>query len=162
MGANYSSSGIFTVSPPLTEEHAAYLHRFHQTRRMKRDSKLLAATPDPTRVAVGLPVGKQGGYFVGASSDDSSYREPSVIDSSKPPTGQPGLWCPWVPTEDRSGIQHKDGNHSQAKWLRYIIEHFLRPWGYTVDGTVFLEGEYDKGRVTAYKNFVKSRMRQKR
>ena len=162
MGANYSSSGLFTVSPPLSEEHAAYLHRFNQTRRMKRCSKLLAATPDPFRQAVGLPVGKQGGYFVGASSDDSSYSEPSVIDSNKPPIGQPGLWCPWAPTKDRGGIQHKGAGDSQAKWLRYIIDHFLKPLGYTVDGIVFLEGEYEKGRVKAYKNIVQSRMRGKR
>ena len=160
MGSAISRSGQFTVSPPLTEEHAAYLHRFNQTRRMKRDSTLVTAMPDRNREAVGLPVGRQGGYFVGAAADDSSYREPSVVDANKPPSGQPGLWCPWAPTKDRTGIQLAGlPSNAKGQWLRYIIDHFLKPWGYTVDGLVLWEDEYASGRVKAYKNIVKSRTR---
>jgi hypothetical protein len=46
-----------------------------------------------------------------------------------------------------------------GKWLRYIIDHFLKPWGYTVDGLVSWENRYASGRVKAYKNIVKSRTR---
>ena len=163
MGSAMNRSRQFTVSPPLTEEHAAYLHRFNQTRRMQRDSKLVTAMPDPAREAVGLPVGRQGGCFVGEAADDDRYRERSIMDANKPPSGQPGLWCPWAPTKDRTGLQHT-GSSSDAngKWLRYIIDHFLKPWGYTVDGLVFWEDEHASGRVKAYKNIVKSRTRYER
>jgi len=160
MASAIRAFGQFTVSPPLTEEHAAYLHRFNQTRRMKRDNTRVMAMPDPTREAVGLPVGRQGGYFVGAAAAEGSYREPSVVDSNKPPSGQPGLWCPWAPTNDRSGIRHTGvPSDENGKWLRYIIDHFLKPWGYTVDGLVSWENRYASGRVKAYKNIVKSRTR---
>jgi hypothetical protein len=50
---------------PMKPEHVTYLKAFNGTRRMKRDAGKAARLGDPLREAVGLPVGREGAYFVG-------------------------------------------------------------------------------------------------
>jgi hypothetical protein len=49
--------GAFAINRPLRPEHKAYLLKFAETRRMKRDAAVAARLPDPVRAAAGLPVG---------------------------------------------------------------------------------------------------------
>lgn len=55
----------------------------------------------------------------------------------------PGIWCQWVPTEDGAGIEWDEGEkfYEYTDWLEYIVEHFLKPWGYVLNGKVDWEGE---------------------
>lgn len=55
----------------------------------------------------------------------------------------PGIWCQWVPTEDGEGIQWDGAEkfYCYDEWLVYLIEHFLKPWGYVLNGKVSWEGE---------------------
>ena len=50
----------------------------------------------------------------------------------KPPT----LYCQWVPTEDRTGLEWDKGEkfYFGDEWLVYLIDRFLKPWGYTLNG----------------------------
>jgi hypothetical protein len=144
MGYTTTFQGQFNLDKPLTEAHAAYLKLFSETRRMARDEFKTDLLPDPLRQAVGLPVGEDGCYFVG--SDDvcgQDFGHPSVVRPNDPPYRQPGLWCQWVPTEDRTGIEWDRGEkfYDYAEWLEYLIDHFLRPWGYTLNGRVRWRGE---------------------
>ena len=72
MGYHTDFDGVFTLDQPLTEAQRTYLHRFASTRRMKRSESKVAELPDPIREAVGLPVGKDGGYFVGSTGKHGS------------------------------------------------------------------------------------------
>jgi hypothetical protein len=134
----------------LRPEHAAYLKLFNETRRMKRDAAVAARLPDPVREAVGLPVGSEGGYFVGAGGHAGQDRDESVLDYNEPPAGQPGLWCQWTPSEDRTAIVWDGGEkfYSYGEWLEYLIEHFLGPWGYVLNGEMRWLGEADEDRGT--------------
>ena len=87
-GTTYS--GGFFLDRPLAPHHHAYLTRFSQTRRMKRDPRLAEQLPDPLRVAVGLPIGLDGAYFVGSEDDLGQVRDPSLVDYNTPP-GMPAL-----------------------------------------------------------------------
>lgn len=151
MGYSTDFTGRFDLDRPLTPEHAAYLRKFAETRRMKRDPAKLP--PDPTRDAVGLPVGPEGAYFVGGQEDDAS-----VVDHNNPPDGQPRLWCQWVPTADNAGIEWDGGEKfcHYVAWLEYLITHFLAPWGYRVNGAVAWDGEDsdDRGTITVRDNVV--------
>ena len=53
--------------------------------------------------------------------------------------GKPPHWyCQWVPTEDGSGIEW-DGNEKFyyfEEWMEYLISHFIKPWGYVLNGSV--------------------------
>ena len=134
-----SVSGSLSITPRLEERHAAYLSRFQATRRMKRSSSVLAGEqyPDPIRLAAGLPLGLEGGYYLGESIE-TSYQCPSIIDTNQPPRGQPGLWCGWGPTPDLGGLRvvNPHSGDDLGAWLRYLVKHFFVPWGYSLRGAV--------------------------
>jgi len=122
MGYTTEFSGHIQVEPPLTEHEAAYLTKFATTRRMQR-------TNGPYYV--------QGTGFMGQGSD------PDVTEFNRPPAGQPGLWCQWIPSEDRTKIIWDGGEkfYASEEWMRYIIEHFLKSGAaaktQTSDGQLF-------------------------
>ena len=159
MGYTTEFDGEFSVSPPLRLEHATYLRTFSQTRRMKRDSLKTSLRSDPVREGVSLPVGDEGAYFVGEDGFKGQDIGPDVINPNIPPVGQPGLWCQWTPSEDGSTIQWDGGEkfYDYIEWIRYLIEHFLEPWGYTLSGEVRWEGEdhEDMGLIHISHNLVK-------
>lgn len=134
-------NGRLSLDKPLTEAHSQYINKFSETRRMDRDPDKTESLPDPVRLAAGLPVGKGGGYYVG----DTEGRD--VIDSNKPPNGQPGLWCQWVYEIDKDGFgiewDQNEKFYNYEEWLVYIIDHFLKYWGYTLNGQVEWRGEDD-------------------
>jgi hypothetical protein len=139
MFSEVSVSGSLVITPRLEERHAAYLSRFQATRRMNRSINVLAGGkyPDPIRIAAGLPLGLQGGYYVG-ETNETRYQCPSIVDTNQPPRGQPGLWCGWCPTPDLEGLMVDRGSRNDlwGAWLRYLIKHFLEPWGYSLNGAV--------------------------
>ena len=166
MGYTTDFTGSFEISRPLTPEHRRYMRAFAGTRRMQRDATAAAELDDPVREAAGLSVGDEGGYVVPAAtfSEDGGLEidgfgqnaDRSVRDSNEPPTGQPGLWCQWEPNEDGTAIQHDEGEkfYNYVEWLRYLVEHFLAPWGYTLSGEVEWVGEdsSDRGKIVVVAN----------
>jgi hypothetical protein len=162
MGYTTEFEGRFNLDRPLTEEQAAYLRMFSRTRRMARDASRTALRSDPTREAVDLPVGTEGEYFVGEDGWAGQDNGPDVVNGNNAPSTQPGLWCQWVPTEDLAGIEWDGGEkfYRYEEWLRYIVENFLQPWGYTLNGEVTWEGEEsdDTGTLYAIGNYVGSNL----
>lgn len=188
MGYTTDFWGEFDVEPPLTNEHRAYLTAFAGTRRMKRNAEITATYPDPLREAVGLPVGEDGGYYVGDTADFGQTPSPDVVDYNAPPGAmpyeirretfgsdfqkgweeerrriaageqQPGLWCQWIPDESGTAIRWDEGEkfYEYVPWIRYLIEHFLKPWGYTLNGEVEWSGEEtdDRGKIVVTNNEV--------
>lgn len=115
---------------------------------MRRDAAKTALRPDPVREAAGLPVGIEGGYFVGAgefSGQEGMFgaKVEDMLDLNQPPSDQPGLWCQWVPSEDGTEIVWDGGEkfYDYQNWIVYIVKHFLEPWGYSISGSVAWEGE---------------------
>ena len=160
-----SFEGSFLLDKPLQQKYRAYLKKFSQTRRVKCFAEQLATYPDPLREAVGLPVGPEGAYFVGKNL---GYEDPVVFedDTSRflvPPQSQPGFWCKWTPTEDGTAIVHNGHGdfYFYVEWLQYLLVHFLIPWGYTLNGTVYWRGsdEHDYGCVVVEQNTVTVRTR---
>jgi hypothetical protein len=158
MGYTTDFDGKFNLDRPLSPEHSTYLTKFAQTRRMQRNTAKAATLPDAVREAAGLPIGEQGGYFVGATDFMGQEPTPDVTDGNHPPTGQPGLWCQWIPTEDGSAIEWDGGEkfYDYTDWIIYLITHFLKPWGYVLNGAVDWQGEErgDIGRILIVNNAV--------
>ena len=158
MGYTTEFTGKFKLNKPLMPTHAAYLRMFSETRRMARDEDVAAQLPDPFRHVVGLPIGKEGGYFVSGGGFAGQNRDASIVDYNEPPDGQPGLWCQWVPTEDGTAIEWNGTEkfYDYVEWITYLIEHFLGPWGYVLNGSVFWRGEdtTDVGTIEIHDNKV--------
>jgi hypothetical protein len=153
MGYTTNFTGEFTVTPTLVPEHIAYLKKFNETRRMKRNPDLTKLRPDTVRIEARLPVGADGGYFVGALGDygqeatlsgsGTSLLADDIVDQNSPSSDQPGLWCQWVPDDSGEYITWDGGEkfYHYVEWISYLIEHFLGPWGYTLNGSVYWQGE---------------------
>jgi hypothetical protein len=134
----------------LKPEHAAYLKQFSAVRRMRRSPQRLKHLPDPLREAVGLPLGKEGGYFVSGGGPAGQEHDVSVLDYNRPPAGQPGLWCHWVPNKLATAIvwDGREKFYDYVEWLQYLIDHFLGPWGYLLNGEMQWAGENESDRGT--------------
>jgi hypothetical protein len=161
MGYTTKFTGKFTLDRPLSEAQAEYLRAFAMTRRMKRADYDASTRPDPKREAVCLSLGgPDAPYFVGGSGFRGQGRDKSIRDYNEPPSGQPGLWCQWIPTEDGAGIEWDGGEkfYNYQEWLEYLVQHFLAPWGFILNGAVRWQGEERDDRGFLYvKNNVVSR-----
>jgi hypothetical protein len=143
MGYTTDFEGNFDVTPAIQEDHREYLNKFCGTRRMARNAAKASKMDDPVREKVGLPIGDGGGYFVGGVGSYGQDNDRSVTDHNEPPSGQPGLWCQWVPSGDGTALGWDGGEkfYEYVAWLDYLITHFLKPWGYTLSGQVSWSGE---------------------
>lgn len=159
MGYTTYFTGHFNISPPLEPAQVTYLNLFNSSRRMKRDPNIAATLPDPAREAVGLPIGTEGAYFVGGAGYAGQDRDASILDYNEPPSGQPSLWCDWMISDEGLGGLEWDETekfYNYVEWLEYLIEHFLKPWGRTLNGEVEYQGEdpADFGKIQVNDNKV--------
>lgn len=178
MGYDTDFTGEFTLDKPLTATQVEYLNMFADTRRMKRDPTKLHLMKlegkGNTRCfklleELGLPIGGEGEFYCGTGccgqDHDSSIVEYNYApgegkynDPIKPEGGQPGLWCQWVPSKDGYALEWNGSEkfYHYVEWLKYLIENFLKPWGYKVSGLVEWEGEDsgDYGVIEATDNEV--------
>lgn len=159
MGYTTDFYGEFNLDKPLTEAHKNYLEKFAEMRRMKRDADVASKMDDPIRIAAGLPIGVEGGYFVNGAGDFGQDNDASVTNSNYPPAGQPGLWCHWVPNNEGTAIIWDGGEkfYDYVEWIEYLVEHFIKPWGYVLNGDVEWAGEdhNDRGMICIKNNVVK-------
>ena len=150
MGYHTDFEGRFQLSKPATEQQIAYLNRFSETRRVKRDVNILKETQG-VAYSFNDEYGIEGEYFVGEC-------EKSIININRPPSTQPGLWCDWVLTEDGTYLQWNGGEkfYNYVEWLEYLINNFFVKWGIELNGEVYWYGEDkdDLGKIEVENNKV--------
>ena len=178
MGYTTDFAGQFDLDRPLAPEHKAYLEAFNNTRRTKREVAALADVPDPIREAAGLPLGPEGAFYVaGGFGCAGEPAEIGQMGHGDPPEGQPSLYCQWAPADEvgdtfgTSYIPNEDAPatsivwdggekfYEYVAWLEYLIENFLKPWGYVLNGEVEWKGEQsdDIGKIVVDDNVVTTR-----
>jgi len=129
MGYTTDFWGEFDIDKPLDDETYELLIGLNETRRVARD--------------VGPEFGTEGEFYVKGTGFKGQGEDSSIIDNNKPPSTQPGLWCQWRPTEDRTYIEW-DGDekfYQYEEWLEYLIEKILKPRGYSLTGRISWQGE---------------------
>ena len=146
MGYSTDFYGQFDITPALDDDTYALLKGLASTRRMKRQGL------DPK-------YGTEGEFYFNPNSDDyGQERDESIVDYNNPPSTQPGLWCQWTPTEDRTTLVWDEGEkfYDYTEWLVYIVDRILAPKGYVVDGEVTWQGEArdDNGKITVVQNEI--------
>lgn len=137
MGYTTAFRGQLVLDKQLTDEDAQFLKDLNCSRRMKRD----------------LPgFGVDGEFYVDSANDGNHGQndEKGVVDYNTPPSTQPALWCHWVPTDDNRGIEFDGGEkaYGMPEWIVWIINRYLEPRGYVVNGLVEAQGE-DHGDIWA-------------
>jgi hypothetical protein len=131
MGYTTEFSGKFNLNKKLDDKLHLFLVKFSDSRRMGRK----------------LPpeYGIDGEFFVDGSGCVGSpdANKDSIIDYNAPPSTQPGLWCQWKPTADGMAIEWDGGEkfYDYREWIVYIIQNFLHPAGYILNGFVSYRGE---------------------
>lgn len=161
MGYNTDFEGEFRLNKPLTKEMREYLIAFSDSRRWKRDVNTVMDEPDPLRTAVGLPLGDDAEFYVGACNTGEYTLIPGsvfCVRAAVPPATQPGLWCNWWPNQDGTAILW-DGTekfYNYIEWIEYLIEKILAPNGYSLNGIIEWQGEdeEDVGQITINNNDV--------
>lgn len=161
MGYTTDFEGSFTLDSPLTDAQTAFLKEFGDTRRMSRDIAKLKAIPKEKLNGKMLKLLEEVGLgleYYGGTGCAGQDQDGSIVDYNRPPAGQPGLWCQWVPSEDGSEIEW-DGSekfYNYVEWIKFIIEHFLKPWGKVLNGEVEWQGEErdDRGMIVVKDNVV--------
>jgi hypothetical protein len=86
----------------------------------------------------------RGRYYAEPGNNFGQDHTPDVLDYNRPPPGQPGLWCHWVPTEDGREIEWDGGEkfYDAAAWMQYIINHFLKPGCFAKCALPFLQANH--------------------
>jgi hypothetical protein len=58
-------------------------------------------------------------------------------------SGRPCIYCQWRTTDDGMFIIWDMGEkfYGWLEWLTYIVEHYLKPWGYRLNGEVRWRGD---------------------
>lgn len=140
MGYDTRFEGRINLNKKLDEETYNFLVKLSETRRMKRN--------------LGPEYGVEGEYFVDGEGLFGQDNTPDVIDHNEPPRTQPGLWCHWIPTEDRQGIVWDEGEkfYEAPKWMEYILNRILKPKGYVGNGEIEAQGEDMSDRWTLVVN----------
>lgn len=144
MGYHTDFFGHFSLNRKLDKETFEYLKKFANTRRMAR-----------SMVGFGI----EGEFYVDGKGYMGQEEDATVINGGRPPSTQPGLWCQWVPCEDGMGIEWDGGEkfYEYEAWLNYIINNFLSPKGYILNGSVRFQGEDsdDQGWILVSNNEVR-------
>lgn len=70
----------------------------------------------------------------------------------------PGYYCQWVPNDDGTAIEW-DGQekfYEYIAWIHYLVDNFLKPKGYILNGEVDWRGEddYDLGMIRIRDNKI--------
>ena len=79
-------------------------------------------------------------------------------DDHRDNNDMPGIWCQWeLQTSDESMCLEWDGIekfYNYVEWMKYILDTFIIPWGYTANGVVTWIGEdrSDLGRIVVINN----------
>lgn len=160
MGYRTYFEGFLTLTPKLTVEQKTYLNDFSSSVRVKRDAKLCESKVDEVRSAVGLPIGKEGGYCVYSAKDgyNGLVYDETVLSRFDPPEGQPGRWCQWNTNEEGDKILWDGAEkfYDHEEWIHYINDNFLKPWGIVANGIITWQGEVkvDKGKIIAKEGVI--------
>jgi len=165
MGYSTDFTGMISITPSITQEHADYINKFTENRRQKWCMDIIEKREDSLRIEVGLPIGMEGEFFTGADNGQfgccGQEHSAAVLDSNNPPASQPSLWCGWEIDKDASGLQWDGGEkfYNYIEWLQYMIDNFFKRWNYVLDGEIEWEGEErdDIGIIIVSNNVVETK-----
>lgn len=144
MGYQTWFTGGLEFDKPVSEEFANYINEFSNVRHMKRDpEKIMELCPDWEKYCFNGNLGPEGQYFIGERHirNNSKLIDTSILDGNRPPKTQPGLWCQWVIEGNELVWDQGEKFYEYEEWLVYLIDNFIAPSGYKLNGEIQFQGE---------------------
>jgi hypothetical protein len=141
MGYTTNFTGKIEITPALPENLTDYINKFGNTRRMKRNTKVLENKHNG-ELGFNGRYGIDGEYFIGGSGFMGQGSDDGIIEFNSPPSTQPGLWCQWEITGNGKFIEW-DGSekfYESVEWMKYIINNFIGD-KYSCNGKIEAQGE---------------------
>jgi len=123
MGYTTDFVGHLDIQPPLNDAEIEYLLAFSASRRFTRDTPYDV----PGNPRAETSEGVESGLY------------------NRPPQGQPDLWCDWQVCWDGCCMSWsgKEKSYAMVEWLRYVIDHFLKPGAMAASDSRFTAFTFD-------------------
>lgn len=147
MGYSTTFDCNVSIEPAVAPELVEYIGRFSRTRHMKRDvEKLKTLFEGKAGELYGYngELGIEGEYYLNGDDDlRQMTKDDSILNYNTAPSTQPGLWCDFIISSDGKSIEwdQAEKTYDGEEWVRYLIDSFLTPNGYVVNGTINAYGE---------------------
>ena len=145
MGYTTEFKGQFDFDEPISEKLAKYINAFSDMRHVKRDIDAYKKNnPDWQSKGFNGDAGVDGEFIIDNTPVNPDTNR-AVIDYNTPPGSCPSLWCQWIITEDNAHLKWDGAEKFKQydKWLEYLIENFIAPSGYVLNGDIEYQGEAD-------------------
>tara|TARA_A200000113_G_scaffold222467_2_gene236116 strand:+ start:583 stop:1065 length:483 start_codon:yes stop_codon:yes gene_type:complete len=120
------------------------------TRRMKRDTRLLAKRLYMSKEKCERLYGQYGERYIEKDYETTfgQTNYPEILNYNQPPPNQPSLWCDFTYNRKSQVIEWKESEKTREglAWIRYII-NLVQSHGYDLNGHMKWQGEEedDKG-----------------
>lgn len=158
MGCTTLFRGKFEITPAMAPDHVRYIQRFADTRHHKYNQTTVAKRdPDWEKHCYEGQFGEEGAYYTFPDEESIQLTIRELMDYNIASRVCPSLWCNWSVTDDGKYLMWDGGEkfYRYTEWLEFLLEHFLAPWGYVLNGGVEFCDEHDKmGSITIEKNNV--------
>lgn len=141
---------------PIGFEGAYYVGGFGQNMGQDKDESVIDSNEPPGTPLIPLALHEPYDAKTWGAKYDKQLELKAVAQSLG--LAQPGLWCQWTPNGEGTAIVWDEGEkfYYYIEWIEYLIEHFLAPWGYKLNGEVSWDGESsdDRGIIRITDNVV--------
>lgn len=139
MGYTTWFTGGLEFDKPVSEELKNYINDFSRVRHMKRDNEMIKAIyPDWEEQCFNGELGEEGEFFIGS---DGFREDESILNCNYGPKTQPGLWCQWIIDGNELVWDEGEKFYDYVEWLEYLIDRFIAPSGYNLNGEIEFQGE---------------------
>jgi len=149
MGYSTDFEGCIDINKKVDEKTQKWLKGLSNTRRMKRDTKVLSKLLGITEEECLSEYGEDAKNYFDYIDMGQRHTE-DILNYNFPPSNQPGLWCNWTLGEDNNSIEWNGAEkfYEYIEWMRYIIDELVER-GYEMNGIISWEGEdrSDCGRI---------------
>lgn len=157
MGYQTWFTGGLEFDKPVSEKLKNYINDFSRVRHMKRDNEMIKTIyPDWEEKCFNGNLGEEGEFFIGGAGFMGQDEDKSIILYNTPSKTQPGLWCQWIIEENELVWDQGEKFYDYVEWLKYLIDKFIAPSGYKLNGEIEFQGEDadDFGTIRVNNNVV--------
>lgn len=151
----------FEIEEKLDDKLAEYMYHFFNTKHVKRDIELTKKVYQNWKDrCYRSRLGVEGEYFVDHYTQE---KKEDILNEYEPPAPLPECWCCLrIERSDKDRLIWRNDLMDSAmiihrvRWIKYVLDNFLVPNGYTVNGEMrFQANLYREYKEELYEGKIK-------